>query len=53
MEPPDIKAVMGKTGLSHHRATYTLKKLAGKGLLTQSSVAGARGEAKARICHGQ
>jgi hypothetical protein len=45
-EPLDIKAVMGKTGLSHHRASYTLKKLAGKGLLTQSSVAGGRGMPK-------
>jgi hypothetical protein len=45
-EPLDIKAVMGKTGLSHHRASYTLKNLAGKGLLTQSSVAGGRGMPK-------
>jgi hypothetical protein len=45
-EPLDIKAVMGKTGLSRHRASYTLKKLAGEGLLTQSSVAGGRGMPK-------
>jgi predicted ArsR family transcriptional regulator len=45
-EPLDIKAVAGKTGLSHHRASYTLKKLAGEGLLTQSSVAGGRGMPK-------
>jgi len=45
-EALDIKAVMGKTGLSQHRASYTLKKLAGEGLLTQSSVAGGRGMPK-------
>jgi hypothetical protein len=45
-EPLDIKAVAGKTGLSGHTASYTLKKLAGRGLLTQSSVAGARGRPK-------
>ncbi len=42
-EPLDIKAVAVKTGLSQQAASHTLKKLAGKGLLTQSSVAGARG----------
>jgi DNA-binding transcriptional ArsR family regulator len=45
-EPLDIKAVMGRTGLSQQTASYTLKKLAGKGLLTQSSVAGGRGRPK-------
>ena len=45
-EPLDIKAVAGRTGLSQQTASYTLKKLAGKGLLTQSSVAGARGRPK-------
>jgi predicted transcriptional regulator len=45
-EPLDIKAVAGKAGRSHHTASYTLKKLAGKGLLTQSSVAGGRGMPK-------
>jgi Fic family protein len=45
-EPLDIKTVAGKTGLSQQTASYTLKKLAGKGLLTQSSVAGARGRPK-------
>jgi predicted transcriptional regulator len=45
-EPLDIKAVAGKTGLSQQTAAYTLKKLAGRGLLTQSSVAGARGRPK-------
>jgi predicted transcriptional regulator len=45
-EPLDIKAVAGKTGLSQRTASYTLKKLAGKGLLTQSSVAGERGRPK-------
>lgn len=45
-EPLDIKAVAGKTGLSQQTASYTLKKLAGKGLLTQSSVAGERGRPK-------
>ena len=45
-EPVDIKAVAGKTGLSQHTASYALKKLAGKGLLTQSSVAGRRGRPK-------
>jgi hypothetical protein len=45
-EPLDIKAVAGKTGLSQQTAAYTLKKLAGKGLLTKSSVTGARGMPK-------
>ena len=45
-EPVDIKAVAGKTGLSQQTASYALKKLAGKGLLTQSSVAGGRGMPK-------
>lgn len=45
-EPLDIKAVAGKTGLSQQTASYALKKLAGKGLLTQSSVAGGRGMPK-------
>jgi predicted transcriptional regulator len=45
-EPLDIKAVAGNTGLSQQTASYTLKKLAGKGLLTQSSIAGARGRPK-------
>jgi predicted transcriptional regulator len=45
-EPVDIKAVAGKTGLSQQTASYTLKKLTGKGLLTQSSVAGRRGMPK-------
>jgi predicted transcriptional regulator len=45
-EPLDIKAVAGKTGLSQQTASYTLKKLAGKGLLTQSSVARGRGRPK-------
>jgi predicted transcriptional regulator len=45
-EPVDIKAVAGKTGLSQQTASYTLKKLAGKGLLTQSSAAGERGRPK-------
>ena len=45
-EPLDIKGVAGKTGLSQQTASYTLKKLAGKGLLTQSSVPGARGRPK-------
>ena len=45
-EPLDIKAVAARTGLSQQTASYTLKKLAGRGLLTQSSVAGARGRPK-------
>jgi DNA-binding PadR family transcriptional regulator len=45
-EPLDIKAVAGMTGLSQQTAAYTLKKLAGKGLLTQSSVARGRGRPK-------
>jgi predicted ArsR family transcriptional regulator len=45
-EPLDIKAVAGSTGLSRHTASYTLKKLAREGLLTQSSVAGGRGMPK-------
>ncbi|HEY4894660.1 MAG TPA: hypothetical protein VII01_01090 [Solirubrobacteraceae bacterium] len=45
-EPLDIKTVAGKTGLSQQTASYTLKKLTGKGLLTQSSVAGGRGMPK-------
>jgi Fic family protein len=45
-EPLDIKTVAGKTGLSQQTASHTLKKLAGKGLLTQSSIAGARGRPK-------
>ena len=45
-EPVDIKAVAGKTGLSQQTASYALKTLAGKGLLTQSSVAGRRGRPK-------
>jgi predicted transcriptional regulator len=45
-EPLDIKTVAGKTGLSQQTASYTLKKLAGNGLLTQSSVAGERGRPK-------
>jgi DNA-binding transcriptional ArsR family regulator len=43
-EPLDIKAVAQKTGLSKQTASYTLKKLAGSGLLTQS--AGGRGMPK-------
>jgi DNA-binding transcriptional ArsR family regulator len=46
VEPLDIKIVAGKTGLSQQTASYTLKKLTGKGLLTQSSVAGGRGMPK-------
>jgi predicted transcriptional regulator len=46
VEPLDIKIVAGKTGLSQQTASYTLKKLAGRGLLTQSSVAGGRGRPK-------
>ncbi len=45
-EPLDIKTVAGKTGLSQQTTAYTLKKLAGKGLLMQSSVAGGRGMPK-------
>jgi DNA-binding transcriptional ArsR family regulator len=45
-DPLDIKTVAGKTGLSQQTASYTLKKLTGKGLLTQSSVAGGRGMPK-------
>jgi Fic family protein len=45
-EPLDIKAAAAMTGLSQQTAAYALKKLAGKGLLTQSSVAGARGRPK-------
>ena len=45
-EPLDIKAVAAMTGLSQQTAAYTLKKLAGKGLLTQSSVARGRGRPK-------
>lgn len=45
-EPLDIKAVAQKTGLSKQTASYTLKKLAGSGLLTQSSRAGGRGMPK-------
>jgi hypothetical protein len=45
-KPLDIKTVAGTTGLSEQTASYTLKKLAGKGLLIQSSVAGARGRPK-------
>jgi DNA-binding transcriptional ArsR family regulator len=46
VEPLDIKIVAGKTALSQQTASYTLKKLTGKGLLTQSSVAGGRGMPK-------
>ncbi len=45
-EPLDIRTVARETGLSQQTASYTLKKLAGKGLLTQSTVAGARGRPK-------
>ena len=45
-EPLEIKRVADKTGLRHATASYTLKKLAGSGHLSQSSRSGSRGVPK-------
>jgi predicted transcriptional regulator len=45
-EPLDIKTVAKKAGLSVQAASHTLRKLAGSGLLVQSSRAGGRGMPK-------
>lgn len=45
-EPLEIKRVAEKTGLRHATASYTLKKLAGSGQLSQSSRSGGRGVPK-------
>jgi hypothetical protein len=45
-EPLDIKTVAKKAGLSVQAASRTLRKLAGSGLLVQSSGAGGRGMPK-------
>jgi hypothetical protein len=44
--PVDVKTVAEKTGLSPNTSAYTLKKLASKGALTQSTVPGLRGRSK-------